>query len=519
MRNSPSTGAAFVTLYGAAFGTTGFSLASRLANTASELTFWTSDSSLRCRPSDARGKTRRVSVTAGSHTSSATQALSLESGVVSVVLSANWHATGASSVTLLGAAFSAGASRTQQSRQGASSSEASVWMSDSSLVSLAPAATRSSKRISVTVAEATASVSGGFSYNVPLVSAARSTGRLEAFNSTIQNALRAKLPHDDLIQVHVAIARATLSAAQCATDPGTSIEIEGRLLKCYVPPSPDASVRGLTKAAADVEIALLRIQQEKIQDRYTGDGNLTQLLDTYVSLTRYYDALEGCTLDFAPAALTKAQALYDRRRVLASREVGSMFNCSDYFLDMSVVTRVLRLKAVQSVLPQLVVIAGSTDAGGGDVVQCMQTPLNGALRRVERSETTLEEELPHSPDLVRACINNGFTSNASLAATTVLVANSPCTSTEWTSSSSLVCALKSTSASTQVTVLVHMVLSTHVQPFNYGPPRDGANIPTNIRMLTRITGSSFSTADYSPHMRIGGGGVAGGGGGGGGGWG
>ena len=92
--------------------------------------------------------------------------------------------------------------------------------------------------------------------------------------------------------------------------------------------------------------------------------------------------------------------------------------------------------------------------------------------------------------------------------------------TRWTSASSVRCTLGAAGgaegAATSTRVAVDILFSTRVQPFFYGPPRDGTNMPTNFPMMMRITGSSYASTDNSPQVRVGSGGLAGGGGGGGG---
>ena len=63
MRNRPATGAAHVTVYGAGLGLTSLSVASRLGASACQETHWFSDTTVRCRSSDGRASSRRISVT------------------------------------------------------------------------------------------------------------------------------------------------------------------------------------------------------------------------------------------------------------------------------------------------------------------------------------------------------------------------------------------------------------------------------------------------------------------------
>ena len=531
MRNRPATGAAQVTVYGSAFGTVSYTTRSRMGLTSCEESQWFSDTSMRCRSSDGRLSTRRIAVTSGAQASSVTQANSIDTGTLSLQRRSNMHATGSASITVLGSGFAAASARTGMARVGQSGSEASAWLSETSVVAMAPAAVRGSRRLSMTIAETAASLSGSWSYHAAMISTVQSTGRVQAFNASIQTAIRrgdasidgvyhGPVPPSALIEVHVALARITLSESQCRHDPGSVLEIDGRVVHCLAgaPQNLTAAIYSgsvlhiperMTEAAADIAQAESRIARERAAavarnasgcatrndcTEGMGVGNLTSLIDAYLSLRRYYDSVEGCSQQYARPAFTAAI----RSSVDTLRDVGHpdiLPNCTDYFLDFAAVARVQRSATAVETVPPLTLQVGSSRAPqrlGGAVVPCIcereedctdNPPMNGAWRRVLRGDSTMEQEVPHDRALVRACSDRVYDDNSTVA-NAIYVAGSLCESTKWSSASSVQCTLGAAGPA-GVAVSVDIVFSTRVQPFFYGPPRDSANIPTNFAMLMR----------------------------------
>ena len=118
-------------------------------------------------------------------------------------------------------------------------------------------------------------------------------------------------------------------------------------------------------------------------------------------------------------------------------------NCTDYFLDFSVLARVQRsAQAVEVVAPQLLAVGGSrapSDAQRGahtvgGVVKCVQTPMNGAFRRVMRGDSRIEDELAHESGEVRACSDAAFDVNASAP---LYIAGETCETTRWAGADTL----------------------------------------------------------------------------------
>jgi hypothetical protein len=336
------------------------------------------------------------------------------------------------------------------------------------------------------------------------------------------------------------VARATIAPEECTRSKAVSVHIGDRSLSCF---DEEVSKNTLLKAATDVKVARERVAEEVKQallrnsTRPLSVGNLTSLEATYSSLWRFFQSLQGCSVLYAPPVMLQDE--------LESREVGKLFNCSDYFLDFSAVARVRREQAVGPASPHLLAIAGSIK--DNRVVNCLQTPMNGALRRLERGERTLDEELPHNPATLRSCVINAFDENrtagnmithgggegegegggggyiprgASKVNTTFFLAGLPCETSGWVSSSSLLCAYSSVGGAggsgRMPPTTLRIDFSTHAMPFVYLPPSDSANLPTNFAMLTRLSGSGFKHSDHTQQVRVGGGGIAGGGGGGGG---
>ena len=134
-----------------------------------------------------------------------------------------------------------------------------------------------------------------------------------------------------MLQVHVALARITLSPSQCQHDAGSVVDIDGRRLHCLAgaPQNLTAAIYSgsvqhtparMEEAAAAITQAERRVAAERaaavarnesgcaVRGDCTegmGVGNLTALLDAYLSLARYYDSVEGCSQQYArPALLT-----------------------------------------------------------------------------------------------------------------------------------------------------------------------------------------------------------------------
>ena len=503
-------------------------------------------------------------MTAGSsNVATATQAMSIDAGTVSVPQQTNRHATGAARLTVLGASMSAGATWTLRTRVGQSGGEMTIWLSDSSIVSLSASGVFATRRVVVTAGERAASVTVSWSYELPLVSTGRATGRLQAFNESFENVQRSggtwlgmeyeARSEEDTIEVHVGLARVTLAASQCQYDSTSTFEMAGSSIYCaatlYDAPRYNSSSTPdwLLQAKHDVEQARERSRLEQAViiarnasgcadsgtclDGYDA-GNLTVLEDNYYSLWRFDATMEGCNAENAPPDLARAML----PGTLASRTVSEILrNCTDFFLDMSFVARVPRTKSVQTVSPHLLAVGGSAKSSG-DVVTCVQKPMNGAFRRVQIQDTSIQQELARAEtvleapwngeaaDEIRSCVSGAYNPNATRDNIIVFLGGIPCEAshTTWTSSSSLLCGMPDKSdaslsllLSQRPRVVVEVVFSTLVSPFYYGLPRDGANLPSTFAMHTRISGSGFAAVDTTMQVRVGGGGFAGGGGGGG----
>ena len=95
------------------------------------------------------------------------------------------------------------------------------------------------------------------------------------------------------------------------------------------------------------------------------EGNLTRLRGEYLALWRFYESLVGCeAIDFVQ---------------------GLDFNCSDFFLDVTVVARVHRPLTLFSGPPHFLSVAGGFDLKSPEpnLIQCLPPPLNGAFRRLQ----------------------------------------------------------------------------------------------------------------------------------------
>ena len=141
-------------------------------------------------------------------------------------------------------------------------------------------------------------------------------------------------------------------------------------------------------------------------------------------------------------------------------------------------------------------------------VYTLSLSLSLSLSLTHTHTHTHTQELPHDPATLRSCVINAFDENSTAVLTggggggyksseaykvntAFFLAGHPCETTNWISSSSLLCSYISgsgASGASRQTNALRIEFSTHAKPFVYGLPRDSANLPTNFAMLTRLSG-------------------------------
>ena len=148
--NSHTSVLTALTLFGSNFASSAsFTVAVRLGATSAESTVWTSDTSLICITPGGIRSTIRFVVTYGELRSTISETYSYNVGSLTNFIRTNSPTTGSVSVTLSGSTFTE-TSFTPTSRLGFTASEASNWISDTSVLGLIPKTFRGSLKLGVT---------------------------------------------------------------------------------------------------------------------------------------------------------------------------------------------------------------------------------------------------------------------------------------------------------------------------------------------------------------------------------
>ena len=148
--NSASTGSHSVTVKGMGFGLRDHSSVLSIKYSSGETTRWMSDSTIRSLVSSSVGGSRRISLTAGTRTSTRSQVFSFDSPKHSTVARTNHASTGSSTITLAGASY--GFFRaTIRTSIGYSVSEATTWYSTTGVLVRTAYGGSGTRRVAVTV--------------------------------------------------------------------------------------------------------------------------------------------------------------------------------------------------------------------------------------------------------------------------------------------------------------------------------------------------------------------------------
>ena len=164
-RNRAGTGSAWVTVHGAGLGLVSFSALGRMGETGCEGTEWESESSVRCLVGHGSGETRRLTLTAGTLSGSMSEAISLDTGSLSVMRRANHGGSGTASVTVHGSGLGS-AALTTLGRVGETGCEGTEWESETSVRCLVGHGARGTRRVVMTAGDGSGSMSGAYSFDM-----------------------------------------------------------------------------------------------------------------------------------------------------------------------------------------------------------------------------------------------------------------------------------------------------------------------------------------------------------------
>jgi hypothetical protein len=156
-------------LQGSSFGTFDTSLKIRISGTASEWSRWTSDSSISARIASGVGQSYAFTVSVSGVVNAATVTMSFAAPLVRSSSQFFGATTGGFAVTLAGTGFGVFDSSVTV-RVGASATQASVWVSDSSCIAKVANGVSSSLRIQTTVGRQVSLISIDYSFLSPIVS-------------------------------------------------------------------------------------------------------------------------------------------------------------------------------------------------------------------------------------------------------------------------------------------------------------------------------------------------------------
>ena len=172
--NVASAGSSEVTVSGAHYGTSAYSVGVRVGGSACESEEWASESSVVCRVGAGVGGTRRVAVSAGGQWGTLTAGVSYDAGSVSSVVGDNVASTGSSEVTVSGAHYGTSAYSVGV-RVGGSACESEEWASESSVVCRVGAGVGGTRRVAVSAGGQWGTLTAGVSYDAGSVSSVSAT--------------------------------------------------------------------------------------------------------------------------------------------------------------------------------------------------------------------------------------------------------------------------------------------------------------------------------------------------------
>ena len=193
LANAAATGEAIVTVIGGNFGSIDYTPRSRLGGTACISTSWLSDSSLECSvPSgnnDGDDLDMGILVTVANQFmrpgATFTKGFTYDEPVMSTIAPNNAMVAGGTNVTVFGYAIAPTYDPSPESRIGGTASEATFWLSESSILCLVSRGVSKDKRITISLEMFIDTTSDIFSYNAPALFPNASYNQPPNYNQTI----------------------------------------------------------------------------------------------------------------------------------------------------------------------------------------------------------------------------------------------------------------------------------------------------------------------------------------------
>jgi len=180
--NRAATGSSSITVVGASYGISDYTIQGRLLHTAVERSAWAAETEVFCMISHGLRGTRRIIMTVGEKAGSKSQAWSFDTEKLSLVRRSNRAGTGSGSITIHGAMLGL-ASYTVESRKGHTQMESTEWESETSVRCLVGHSTSGSRRILMTAGERTCTETQGWSSDLTASSSVR-RGNIAGTGST-----------------------------------------------------------------------------------------------------------------------------------------------------------------------------------------------------------------------------------------------------------------------------------------------------------------------------------------------
>jgi hypothetical protein len=172
--NAPSSGSAMLTIFALNLGRNSYSASIKVAHTSAEGTDWNSQTAISCRIPRGLRSTKILSLTVGQRFSSQTKGFSADKASVSSYSRQNIASSASSSITIFGLNFGQTGMNSASARRWTSSSEGSLWISDSSITSRSSYGISKSRRIQVSIGVQISSSTQISTFDRSLISVSRS---------------------------------------------------------------------------------------------------------------------------------------------------------------------------------------------------------------------------------------------------------------------------------------------------------------------------------------------------------
>ena len=181
--NSAASGSASVTVHGAGLGLAAFTATGRGGQTGCEGTEWESESPIRCHAARIHLGSRRVSLTIGDQSGTASMVMSMDLLSISsskALHSPNVRSAGSHMITVTGSGLHVMQFYSGSTRLGFTECQSTDWASGTSISSKISAGVSTTLRLVATVGERSATLSAAMSYDVLMISKVRASNRATA---------------------------------------------------------------------------------------------------------------------------------------------------------------------------------------------------------------------------------------------------------------------------------------------------------------------------------------------------